>query len=241
MLKVAICDDCTSEIENMENLIRLYCLSKNLQCERTTFTNGFDLIAALEKGKNFDIYCLDILMPGCTGIDVAREIRLFDKRASLLFLTSSPEFALESYSVKATNYILKPITKEKLFEAFDDIFEQTKISREQEAIVVKGSKGLQKILISNLAYAEVMGRNTLYHLSSGNIVECTEAFAYACETLMKFGCFTKPHRSYIVNMQYIETIENQRITLQNLSSVPIAQGKGKEIKQQYLAYQMELD
>ena len=49
----------------------------------------------------------------------------------------------------------------------------------------------------------------------------------------------KIHRSYIVNMQYVETIENHQITLQTLSSVPIAQGKTKEIKQQFLAYQME--
>jgi two-component SAPR family response regulator len=78
----------------------------------------------LEKGKRFDIYCLDIMMPGFTGIDAAKEIRTFDKTAPILFFTSSPEFALESYSVKAINYVLKPISKEKLFFAFDELLEQ---------------------------------------------------------------------------------------------------------------------
>ncbi|MBR5597174.1 MAG: LytTR family transcriptional regulator, partial [Lachnospiraceae bacterium] len=47
------------------------------------------------------------------------------------------------------------------------------------------------------------------------------------------------HRSYVVNMNYINKIENTEITLQNLSSVPVAQGKSKEIKECYLAFQMD--
>ena len=56
---------------------------------------------------------------------------------------------------------------------------------------------------------------------------------------MEFGCFIKTHRSYIVNMQYMDIIENTLVTLQNHKTVPVAQGKAKEIKQQYLDYQME--
>jgi len=63
-----------------------------------------------------------------------------------------------------------------------------------------------------------------YHLRSGKVIECKEAFSAACDKLLKYGCFIKPHRSYIVNMQYVDTIENHKISLQTLSSVPIAQG-----------------
>jgi DNA-binding LytR/AlgR family response regulator len=179
------------------------------------------------------------MMPGFTGIDAAKEIRTFDKTAPILFFTSSPEFALESYSVKAINYVLKPISKEKLFFTFDELLEQIKAKEEEDAVIVKSNEGIQKILISNLAFAEVIGRNVLYHLRSGKVVECTEPFSSVCDNLLKYGCFIKPHRSYLVNMQYVDTIENHQITLQTLSAVPVAQGKAKEIKQQYLNYQME--
>lgn len=99
--------------------------------------------------------------------------------------------------------------------------------------------GLQKILISNLAFAEVIGRNVLYHLRSGRVIECAEPFSSVCDTLIKFGCFMRPHRSYLVNMQYVDTIDNHQVILQTLSSIPVAQGKAKEIKQQYLNYQMD--
>ncbi len=106
-------------------------------------------------------------------------------------------------------------------------------------MIVKSTEGIQRILISNLVFAEVLGRNVLYHLRSGKVIECTEPFISVCNTLLKYGCFIKTHRSYIVNMQYVDTIENNKVTLQTLSSVPVAQGKTREIKEMYLNYQME--
>jgi DNA-binding LytR/AlgR family response regulator len=161
MLHIAVCDDNINELSNMVQLIDLYRASRNFNCEYAVFPNGFELGSALEKGKRFDIYCLDIIMPGFTGIDVAKEIRGFDKTAPILFFTSSPEFALESYSVKAINYVLKPISKEKLFFTFDELLEQIKLEKDEEAVIVKSNEGIQKILISNLAFAEVIGRNVL--------------------------------------------------------------------------------
>ncbi|OPZ87852.1 MAG: Transcriptional regulatory protein YpdB [Firmicutes bacterium ADurb.Bin419] len=239
MLQIVLCDDNIDELSTMVQLLNEYRSSKCLNCEYTTFSNGFELISVLEKGKRFDIYCLDIMMPGFTGIDVAKEIRGFDKTAPILFFTSSPEFALESYSVKAINYVLKPISREKLFFTFDDLLEQIEVKKDEDTIIVRNNDGIQKILISNIVFAEVIGRNVLYHLVSGKVIECTESFSTVCNNLLKYGCFLKTHRSYLVNMQYIDTIENHQVTLQTLNSVPIAQGKAKEIKQQYLNYQME--
>lgn len=239
MLQLAICDDNIDELSVMVQLINLYRTATQFNCAYAVFSNGFELISALEKGKRFDVYCLDIIMPGFMGIDAAKEICKFDKTAPILFFTSSPEFALESYSVKAINYVLKPITKEKLFFAFDEMLEQIKAKQEEDVVIVKSSEGIQKILLSNLTFAEVIGRNVLYHLRSGKVVECTEPFTSACDTLIKYRCFIKPHRAYLVNMQYVDTIQNHHITLQTLSTIPIAQGKAKEMKAQYLAYQME--
>ncbi len=239
MLHIAVCDDNIDELSNIIQLINQYRTTKQLNCEYAVFPNGFDLVSTLEKGKQFDIYCLDIIMPGFSGIDVAKEIRIIDRTAPILFFTSSPEFALESYSVKAINYILKPITKEKFFFTFDEILEHIKMEENDDAVIVKSNEGIQKILTSNLVFAEVIGRNVLYHLRSGKVIECTEPFSTVCDNLIKRGSFIKPHRSYLVNMQYVDTIEKSQMTLQTRSIVPVAQGKAREIKQQYLDYQME--
>ncbi|MDD4496435.1 MAG: LytTR family DNA-binding domain-containing protein [Eubacteriales bacterium] len=239
MLQIAVCDDNIDELANMAQLLTRYRTARHVNCDYTAFASGFELISALEKGKRFDIFCLDIIMPGIMGIDIAKEIRTFDKTAPILFFTSSSEFALESYSVKAINYVLKPVSKEKLFFTLDDVLEQIKADEDEDTIIVKSNEGIQKILLSNLVFAEVIGRNVFYHLRSGKVIECTESFSAVSDNLLKFKCFIKPHRSFIVNMKYVDTIENHQMTLQTLSTIPIAQGKVREIKQQYLNYQME--
>jgi DNA-binding LytR/AlgR family response regulator len=241
MLQIALCDDNIDELSMMVQIINQYRLSKHINCDYAVFLNGFELISALDKGKQFDIFCLDIIMPGFSGIDTAKKIRSYDKNAPILFLTSSPEYALESYSVKAMNYVLKPITKEKLFFTFDEMLEHIHVKDNEDVLIVKSSEGIEKILISNLVYAEVIGRHVLYHLVSGKVIECNESFSNVCNHLLNYRNFIKTHRSYILNMQYVDTISHNQVNLQTLSSIPIAQGKAPEIKQRYLAYQMEVE
>lgn len=180
-------------------------------------------------------------MPAFSGIELAKEIRSFDKSAAILFFSSSPEYALDSYSVQSLNYVLKPVSKEKLFSVFDNLLDQINARNKEDTIIVKSHHGIQKILISNLVFVEVMGRTVLYHLLSGKVIQCSESFSAVCDNLLKFGCFIKPHRSYLVNMQYVDTITNHQMTLQTLNIIPVAQGKAREIKQQYLNYQLEGD
>lgn len=239
MTRIAFCDDNLDELNQAIRLLNDFRAARNFTCEYAASPNGFELLAALEKGFHFDLYCLDILMPGFSGIETARAIRELDKAATIVFFTSSPEFALEGYSVRAANYILKPLTKEKLFAALDELLEQMPQKRGEDALVVQSTEGIQRILISNLVYTEVVGRNVLYHLVSSRVVTCAQPFSAACERLMKFGCFVQPHRSYIANMQHVDTIENSRLTMRNKMTVPIAQGKARDVRQKYLTYQME--
>lgn len=71
------------------------------------------------RGVNYQLLLLDILMPGFTGIQAAREIRTFDSETKIIFLTSSPEFAVESYGVDAFYYLLKHIREGDLFPVLD--------------------------------------------------------------------------------------------------------------------------
>mgnify|MGYP003289814431 CR=1 FL=1 len=238
MFRLAICDDEMHSLAHMISLIEEYCLISPFHLEYASFHNGVELASVLEQGKHFDIYCLDIVMPRFDGIELGKEIRLYDKSAQIIYFTSSPEFAFDSYSVKAANYVLKPISKDTLFSVLNEVLEQME-QKEEASITVRDINGIQKILLSNLVYAEAMGRKVLYHLVSGRVIECTARFSQVWDTLSEHSFFAKPHRSYIVNMNYINTIENTEITLQIPDTIPIAQGKTKEIKDRYLTFQMD--
>lgn len=234
-MRLAICDDNKVELSRLTHFIDKYKISRHIDCDYAVFYSGFDLISALEKGEHFDVYCLDIIMPAFSGIDAAREIRTIDKNAPIIFLTSSPDFAIESYSVKAANYILKPVMIDVLFQSLDDILEQIS-QKSPDMLVLKSTEGIQKILISNIVYIEVIGRKVFYHLISGRLVECTESISAVYDTLLPYGNFIRPHRSYIVNMNYIDAMDTSSITMQTEAVIPIAQGKAKEIREAYLEY-----
>lgn len=115
MIHIAICDDSKQERQILAALFKRYQELHATPLQIHIFQNGFSLLDAIDQGKRFDITILDILMPGENGIEIARNIRASGTDTEIIFLTSSPEYAVDSYEVKAQNYLLKPITEEKFF------------------------------------------------------------------------------------------------------------------------------
>ena len=161
-MRIAVCDDEREETKRISSVIDRYNKERNARIEYSIFSSSIELASVAEREK-FDIYILDIIMPVLNGIDLAKEIREFDKVSPIIFLTSSPEFAVESYSVKAADYLVKPIDKERLFCSLDDILDRTETEQEK-FIIVRSDDGLRKIFFSNLIYAEVYERKIIYYL-----------------------------------------------------------------------------
>ena len=110
MLKIAICDDEQDYREIIEQMLNRYIKDTDIEAQIDIFTNPSELIDATENGTIYDIYLLDIYMPGITGMSFATELRSRDIKSSVIFLTSSTDHALEAFGVNATHYLLKPFT-----------------------------------------------------------------------------------------------------------------------------------
>lgn len=109
-MKIAICDDDLTELNRITAFLDEYSKTKRILLTCKTFCSSIEL-ASTAMQESYDLYLLDILMPALNGIELAREIRNFDRAADLIFLTSSPEYAVDSYTVKASDYLLKPVQK----------------------------------------------------------------------------------------------------------------------------------
>ena len=166
MLKIAICDDSTLFPEHAEELVRKWSDESCFPVQIFTYTNGDDLIAATTSDR-MDIIFLDIIMPLFNGMDTARELRKHDKTLPIIFLTSSPEFALESYEVRASGYLLKPVAYEKIKDALDECARS--FHEEPEHFILKTSFGYQKLYFHDIEYAEAQNKKVLFHLRSGRL------------------------------------------------------------------------
>ena len=98
--------------------------------------------------REYDLLLLDVLMPGVSGMQAAREIRERNSRTEIVFLTSSPEYAVESYSVRAHYYLLKPVTEEKLFPILDRLM--TDLKKTGDALHIKTQRS-----VVNLPYVKI--------------------------------------------------------------------------------------
>ena len=221
MLKIAFCDDDLEILKELGILLDKYKTERDEDLTCTVFQSPLELLAAIEKGFSFDILFLDILMPGENGIETAKEIRQYDNNMKIIFLTSSPEFAVQSYTVGAYFYQLKPVWEESFFRLMDS---------------VRSKEGITRIDLEKLEYCEVIGRTLFFHLGNGKVFESVGSLDDLFLQLKPYGNFLRPHRSFLVNMDYIQNISYRAIKLISLAEIPIPHGKCSEIKNKYLEY-----
>ena len=222
-------------VEDEKNIVDI--LRFNLQREGYRTVEAYDGADGLAKARseNPDIILLDVLMPGENGMAAAREIREYDSNVKIIFLTSSTEFAVESYAVDAWYYQLKPIRREDFFRLMDSAC--AACTREQKhSLILRSKGGIVRLELEELVYCEVMGRTLTFHLNNGVVLESMGRLDDLCDQLVEYPNFLRPHRSFLINMEYIANIAARSITMQDGAVVPLPHGKYSETKERYLSY-----
>ena len=234
-MKIAFCDDDLSILNEIRILIDQYRVERNRDIGYTAFQSPLELLAEVEKGMRLDILFLDVIMPGENGIEAAREIRKYDNNVKIIFLTSSEEFAVQSYTVGAYFYQLKPIWKESFFRLMDVAISECK--KEQEnSLILRCKTGIVRVELERLEYCEIIGRVVQFRMQGGAVFDRAGSLDEVWSQLEPFKSFLRPHRSYIVNMDYIQTMSYKIITMSDGAEIPIPRGKYSEFKDRYLEY-----
>ena len=140
---------------------------------------------------------------------------------------------MQSYEVKAYYYQLKPIEKGSFYHLLDSMLEQME-KEHGSSIVLRCKTGIARIALKQLEYCEVIHRTLLIHLTDGTLYECSGSMDELGRQLMSYGTFIRPHRSYLVNLEYIKNLSYRTITMSSLVEIPIPRGKYNEIKSAFL-------
>lgn len=233
MFEIIICDDDNACLCQTRQLLLDWSAESSIPVTVQTINNGDRLIEYCSK-NNPDVVLLDIMMPFVNGMDAAREIREHNTYSKIIFLTSSTEFAIESYDVEAYGYLLKPVNQLKLKHLLDKCFRELK--EPAPSIILHTTSGYQKVFFHNIEYLEAQNKRVMVSLSDGSKIETLSTLSFYEQQLSTNKGFFKCHRSYIVYMPAVEHFNNNEITTKNGTKLSIARGLGKRFQDTYFSY-----
>lgn len=216
MYRVAICEDDQLSRENLCTMCGEILRELDVSHSVAAFSSGEELEARMASGTEFDLLCLDIIMDGKSGMELAQELRLWNDRVSIIFITSSQEFLKDGYKVRPVQYLIKPVDREELKQA---IITDLRLNHRPESVSIRTGAGITVLPLDELLYVESRDHLSVAKLQSGE--QTFRMRLSDMERLLPGDRFCRCHNSYLVNMQLISKISRNGIELSNGQWLPV--------------------
>lgn len=235
MIKIAICDDEISAIQSLSSQINTLFNTKAIKYSVAKFLDGESLLYKLiEQKEHFDIIFLDIQLNKISGMEVAKTIRNANpKNIFIIFVTVLKEYVFDAFDVNATNYLVKPIETQKLYITLEKIIAEIIPIESKYLLLHKGGE-IKKIPFSNIMYCEVVNHRVFIY-EKKNIHEYRSKIDDLAKELNED--FFRCHRSFIVNLKYVDRYKTGVAYMPSAEKVPIATRRHGEFMKALLAYQ----
>ena len=239
MTRIALCDDEVKILDEVASYIKKYEEKKsNDGLEIFCFGSVKELVNALDDGKIFDIFVLDVYIGDEMGTALAKEIRKRGIESPIVFLTTSIEHAPQSFETGTLSYLIKPLNPIKLYEALDvALINAEKLG--ERLIKFKTENGMESINASHIICSEAHDHYQYVTLYNQDQVKIRLTVAELFAILSKHGGFLRIGSPYIINLRYVKNVTKTEVLLYNNISIPIPRGKYTEIKNAFWDYQYE--
>lgn len=243
MYWTALCDDEVTELNKMENMLKRYEREhpgEDFVIDR--FESAGELLYRMEEGSYApDLIFMDIFMPGpegqpaALGMDAAQKMRDMGSRAKLLFFTTSREYALEAFDVDAAQYFIKPLEEDRLFAALDRLLEDERKER-KKYILLKVEGRIKRVDVSDIVYCEAQGKTQCLYFADGR--ECLQRMTMTelYELLSVYQEFVRIGAAFIVNLEYIDSMNAQDVHLTCGKKIYLPRGTYRGVREQYFNY-----
>jgi two-component system, LytTR family, response regulator len=183
-----------------------------------TFDNGLDAISFL-KSLPVDLIFLDIQMDEFSGMHLLKSL---NHRPAVIIISAFNEYAVKGYEFNVTDYLLKPYTFERFMQAALKVYDSIKSAKMnlQDFIFIKTEYRLEKVFLENILYIEGMRDYRQIHSLDKKIMTL-ETFK-ELESKLPSEQFIRVHKSFLVSLNKIESIERDRIRIKN-NLIPISE------------------
>ena len=205
---------------------------ENLEIQE--FSSGEELLNYLRENPSdfFHIIFMDIYMEDLTGVETAKAIRKTDEQVKIVFITTSNEFASESYEVRAEDYLIKPFDGQRMNKIIDRFFRKNK-----EVKILEFPNG-RKVSVNSIVYTSFSGHYVTVFMKDGENVQirCTQKNFE--KIIGPYPQLISSFKGVIVNLEQVDGIEEDRFRMKYGEFVPISRRKYGEVKKQYTDFLM---
>ena len=239
MIRIAICDDEKQILDEISEYIKNYAEKRNhTEIQVYPFQSAKSLMSALEGGKAFDIFVLDVYIGDEMGTALARSIRKAGLESPIIFATTSIDHAPESYETRTLRYLLKPIQPAKFYEAMDVALASAK-KIGQRLIKLKDENGVEILNALHILYSEAHAHYQYVTLDGGKQLRVRMTVTELYTLLAQYGGFIRVGSAYIINLRNVKNVSTTEVHLYHDITVPIPRGKHTEIKKAFWDFQCE--
>lgn len=237
MYRIALCDDEKEQLHITEQMLTEYLNSR----PKTDFcVNSFENADALlnliaDEAYFPDLILMDIYMPDKLGIETVRELRRMGNRCRVVFLTISKEHALEAFELEAAQYLVKPLTAEKLFPLLDKLLVEVQDDRKRYVLLrIDGT--VQRVAVDDIIYCEAQGKFQYLHFADGSQRMLRVTMARLEEILNPYDEFIRVGVAFLINMEHIECISKQEIRMDTGKQIYPPRNAYQTLRDKYFAY-----
>lgn len=228
-MQIAICEECSKEAAAIKECLKKYSQTKSLSFSVSQFSNGTDLIYEIEDGKHFDIIFIDD-KNNYNGITTAEKIRQLNYSGEIIFTADTNEHAVDGYEVNACGYIVKPLSRSKLFGALDRAADKFTA----DVYRFKHRSDIITLALNDIMFIESRNSKCIIHCKDGAKHTIYTKLS-EIEKELNDSRFLRSHQSYLVNMNHIVKAD-KCFELTNGEKILIRQRSLKEIKKKYTEY-----
>ena len=231
-IKIAIVDDNQKDIDNLVKLLEGIKGSYPNAFKINSFTNGINFLESLKNG--FDLIFLDIDMPTINGLELAKKIREFDEKVTLVFVTNLASCAIQGYEVSALAFLVKPITEFSLKNCFDKFIVKWKENKDDKKITIKVAHGYRALSINEIRYVEVRSHDLFFHIGNDEVLS-TKGILKDVEAKINSPKFQKCNSCYLINLDYVDSVVGNDVLI-GKDKLPISRNKKQNFLDAFLAY-----
>lgn len=239
-IKLVLCDDNSADLETLRLSADNYINRHGFDGETVCFTSPEEVLRFSENSDESGavVYLLDVIMPETDGIALGKRIRERDKSAAVIYISSSQEYLLDAFSVRAFSYLLKPFSEEKLFSELDECLSKVKV--QPQKLSIKTVDGIVLLALSEIIAVEYLDHRLIFHLTESQKIESAyrkQSFDIQAKELLETGAFLKIAASYLLNYQNIRGIKADEFIMSDGSKYKITR-KYADARKKYIDYEL---